>query len=161
MIGRPLRSDAVSETALRRGVKTAGSIFLIACGIHLAAHYQFYLSDAAMNPARAALRQTMESYAVIPAWHVTAWTVLCAFSLGVALFMGLAGTAFWWMGKDLPAARLRPLATASAGLCFGAALLVAALHPLPQLMAIFALAGGSFALGSAFGRVGSRHGDDR
>jgi len=142
----------VSELALRRGVKSAASILLISAGIHAAAHYHYYLSDHADDAARNALKAVMQAHMVIPAWNASAWTVLCAFSLCIALLMGLCGTAFWWMGKDMPAARLRPLATASAGLCLISALLVLLLHPIPQPVVILGGAGVCFALGSIFGR---------
>ncbi len=142
----------MSEAALRRGVKSAASVFLIAAGMHAAAHYRSYLDRAAETPARAEPRRELEAYEVLPAWHASAWTLLCMFSLCFALLLALAGTAYWWMGKELPAPRLRPLASASALLCFLGAALVAALHPLPQPVAILGLAGLCFALGSAFAR---------
>ena len=142
----------MSELALRRGVNSAASILLISSGIHAAAHYHYYLSDNAADPSRNALKTVMQAHMVIPAWNASAWTVLCAFSLCVALLMGLCGTAFWWMGKEMPAARLRPLATASAGLCLGSALLILLLHPIPQPVVILGGAGVCFTLGSFFGR---------
>jgi hypothetical protein len=95
----------------------------------------------------------MEAHMVLPGWHASAWTVLCMFSLCFALLLVLTGSAWWWMAKELPAPRLRPLAIASSLLCFIGVLLVVLLHPIPQPVVILGLAGLSFAAASAFGRT--------
>jgi len=145
----------VSEAALRRGVKAAASIFLISAGMHATAHYHYFIDRGTEDASRTQLRQALEAHVVVPAWHATEWTVLCMFSLCFAILLMLTGSAWWWMAKELPAARLRALATASALLCCLGTLLVAVLHPMPQPIVIFALAGLSFSAASLFGRASS------
>jgi hypothetical protein len=142
----------VSEAALRRGVKAAASIFLISAGMHATAHYHYFVDRNGEDASRTQLRQALEAHVVMPAWHATEWTVLCMFSLCFAILLVLAGSAWWWMAKELPPARLRALATASALLCLFGTFLVAALHPMPQPIVIFGLAGLSFAAASLLGR---------
>ncbi len=145
----------MSEVALRRGVKAAASIFLISAGMHATAHYRYFIDRSTEDASRKQLRQVLEAHVVIPAWDATEWTVLCMFSLCFAILLVLAGTAWWWMAKDLPAPRLRSLATASALLCLLGTLLVALLHPMPQSIVILGLAGLSFMVASVFGRSAS------
>lgn len=142
----------MSETILRRGVKCAASIFLISAGMHTAAHYKYFVDRDGADAARGQLRQMMEAHIVLPSWHASEWTVLCMFSLCFAILLALAGTAWWWMAKELPAPRLRPLATASAILCLGGMLLVGLLHPMPQPIVILGLAGLSFVVASVMGK---------
>lgn len=142
----------MSEAALRRGVKAAASIFLISAGMHATAHYHYFIDRGSEDDSRARLRQVLEAHSVIPAWNATEWTVLCMFSLCFAILLALTGSAWWWMGKELPAPHLRALATASAMLCLFGALLVALLHPMPQPVVILGLAGLSFVAASLFGR---------
>lgn len=142
----------MSELHLRRGTRFAAGVFLIAAGMHGMAHYQFYVSDFLMDPRRRALIEAMQSYVVVPRFGTTMWTLHCMFSLSFAVLLVLAGTAYWWMGKDLPAQKLRPLATASAVLCLGATVLMAVTYPVLQTVLILLLAGLGFSWAAWGGR---------
>ena len=143
----------MSEPSMRRGIRFAAGVFLIASGMQAVAHYHFYIDDRSRGPAAQAIVQALQGYVVAPGFGTTLWTVLCMFSLMFAVLLALAGTAYWWMGKDLPAARLRPLATASAWLCLAATALVALLHPVLHAVVILLAAGLAFSYASWAGRV--------
>ncbi|MCQ4167541.1 LIC_13387 family protein [Tahibacter harae] len=134
----------MSELQQRRGIKFAAGVFLVSAGMQATAHYQFYVSDFVLDERRRAVIEAMKSYVLVPRLGTTLWTLHCMLSLCFALLLILAGTAYWWMGKDLPAARLRPLATASAWLCLAGCLLVAVAYPVPHAVAILLLAGLGF-----------------
>lgn len=149
---RVCRTDPMSELHLRRGVKFAGGVFLIAAGMQAMAHYQFYVADTLMNERHRAVVEAMRSYVVVPRLGTTLWTLHCMFSLSFAVFLILAGTAYWWMAKDMPAPKLRPLATASAWLCIAATLLMAAAYPVVQTVLILLLAALGFSWAAWRGR---------
>jgi hypothetical protein len=138
---------------MRRGVRFAAGVFLIASGMQVVAHWHFYVDDRARGPAAQELVRAMQGYVVAPAFGTTMWTVLCMFSLMFAVLLLLAGTAYWWMGKELPAARLRPLATASAWLCLVSTAIVAVAHPVLHAVLILLAAGLAFSYASWAGRV--------
>lgn len=143
----------MSESSMRRGIRFAAGTFLIASGMQAVAHYQFYLADRARGPAAQELVRALKGYVVAPAFGTTMWTVLCMFSLAFAILLMLAGTAYWWMAKDLPAPRLRPLATASAWLCLAGTAAMALLHPVLHTVLILLAAGLAFSYASWAGRI--------
>ena len=134
----------MSELHLRRGIKFAASVFLVSAGMQGMAHYQFYVSDFLLDDKRRAVVEAMKSYVLVPRLGTTLWTLHCMFSLSFALLLILAGTAYWWMGKDMPAQKLRPLATASAWLCLSGCLLLALTYPVLHAVLILLLAGLGF-----------------
>lgn len=144
----------MSESSMRRGVRVAAGVFLIASGMQAVAHYHFYLRADALDGPRRELVQALQNAVVVPAFGTTMWTVLCMFSLSFAILLALAGTAYWWMAKDLPAPRLRPLATASAWLCLAGTAAMALLHPVLHTVLILLFAGLGFSYASWSGRRG-------
>lgn len=142
----------MSELHLRRGMRFSAGVFLIAAGMHGVAHYQFYVNDFLLDERRRQLIAAMQSYVLVPRLGTTMWTLHCMLSLSFAVLLMLAGTAYWWLAKDMPAERLRPLATASAWLCLGAALLLAAAYPVLQSVLVFLLAGIGFSWAAWGGR---------
>jgi hypothetical protein len=134
----------MSERQLRRGIKFSAGVFLVSAGMHGMAHYQFYVAGVALDERRRAVIEAMQSYVLVPRFGTTLWTLHCMFSLSFALLLVLAGTAYWWMGKDMPAPKLRALATASAWLCLGGTLLMALAYPVLQTVLILLLAGLGF-----------------
>lgn len=134
----------MSELHLRRGIRFAAGVFLIAAGMQAMAHYQFYVADTLIDERRRAVIEAMKSYVLVPRLGTTMWTLHCMFSLSFAVLLTLAGTAYWWMAKDMPAQKLRPLATASAWLCMSATLLMAAAYPVLHTVLILLLAGLGF-----------------
>jgi hypothetical protein len=143
----------VSESALRLGVRSAGSVLLIASGVHASVHYRAFVDTASFDAPRRALMQAMRAYAILPRWGVDAWTMLCGYSLCFAILLMLSGTLLWWMGKHLVATRLRPLATATALVLFTGVALLALLDPMPVQMSVLALAASCLGAGVLFGRV--------
>lgn len=142
----------MAELQLRRGIRLAGGVFLVSAGMQAMAHYQFYVTDAFMDERRRAVVDAMRSYVIVPRFGTTMWTLHCMFSLSFAVLLMLAGTAYWWMAKDMPAQKLRPLATASAWLCFAATVLVSLTYPVLQTVLILLLA----ALGFSYSAWGGR-----
>lgn len=142
----------MSELHQRRGIRFAAGVFLVSAGMQATAHYQFYVSDFALDERRRAVIEAMKSYVLVPRTGATLWTLHCMLSLSFALLLILAGTAYWWMAKDMPAARLRPLATASAWLCLGSCVLLAVSYPLLHAVLILLLAGLGFSWSAWGGR---------
>lgn len=151
----PLRRTVLtmSELHLRRGIRFAAGVFLIAAGMQAMAHYQFYVADTLIDERRHAVIEAMKSYVLVPRLGTTMWTLHCMFSLSFAVLLLLAGTAYWWMAKDMPAQKLRPLATASAWLCFAATLLMAVAYPVLHTVLILLLAGLGFSAAAWGGRA--------
>lgn len=145
---------------MRRGIRCAAGVFLIASGMQAVAHYHFYLSDGARGPAQRELVRVLQAYVVAPAFGTTMWTVLCMFSLAFAILLMLAGAAYWWMAQYLPAPRLRPLATASAWLCLISTAAMAILHPVLHTVLILLAAGLAFSYASWRGRPDAPTGSD-
>ena len=144
----------MSETALRAGVRSAGSVLLIASGVHASVHYRAFVDTASFDAPRRALMEAMRAYAILPRWGVDAWSMLSGYSLCFAILLMLCGTLLWWMGKHLAAVRLRSLATATVLiLCAGIAL-IAVLDPMPVQMSVLALAASCLGVGILRGRVG-------
>lgn len=143
----------MSETALRAGVRSAGSVLLIASGLHASAHYRAFVDTSSFDAQRHALMAAMRAYAIQPRWGVDAWTMLSGYSLCFAILLMLCGTLLWWMGKHLPAARLRPLAAATALVLSAGIALIAVLDPMPAQMSVLALAALCAGVGAARGRV--------
>ncbi|UXI68140.1 hypothetical protein [Tahibacter amnicola] len=142
----------MSETSQRRGIRLASRVFLIGSGMHAVLHYRFYVDTASMDASRRAVMRYLQGVVVVPRFGTTMWTILCMFSLCFAILLALTGTAYWWMAKDLPAARLRPLATASAWLCLGSTALVAGLYPVLHAVLILLLASLGFCYAAWFAR---------
>lgn len=142
----------MAEKHARRGIKFAAGVFLISAGMQAMAHYQFYVTDTFMDERRRVVVDAMRSYVLVPRFGTTLWTLHCMFSVSFAILLILAGTAYWWMAKDMPAQRLRPLATASAWLCFAATLLVALAYPVLQAVLILLLAALGFSYAAWSGR---------
>lgn len=143
----------MSEPHLRRGIKFAAGVFLISAGMQATAHYQFYVSEALMDERRRSVVEAMRSYVLVPRLGTTLWTLHCMLSLSFAVLLILTGTAYWWMAKDMPAQKLRPLATASAWLCLTATILMAAAYPVVHTVAILLLAGLGFSWAAWGGRT--------
>jgi uncharacterized membrane protein YfcA len=141
----------MSESVLRNCVRAAASVLLIASGVHATAHYRVYVSGDSVDASRRALMTAMQAYEILPRWHVTAWTMLSAYSLCFAILLMFSGTLLWWMGKELQATRLRPLATAAAFVLFVGVALLGLLDPAPVQMSILAIAAICLAAGSVFG----------
>lgn len=146
----------MSEKTLRLGVRAAASVLLIASGVHGVAHYRAFVDEAAFDAPRRALMAAMRAYPILPRWQVDAWSMLRGYSLSFALLLMLSGTLLWWLGRELPAARLRALATATLLILVVAVVLLGVAGPMPVQMAILAVA----ALCLAAGVIGGRHGTD-
>jgi hypothetical protein len=144
----------MSESVLRHGVRAAASVLLIASGVHASAHYRAYVRVDDIDAPRRALMAAMQAYEILPRWHVTAWTMLAAYSLCFAILLMFGGTLLWWMGKELPVARLRPLAGAAAFVLLLGVALLGLLNPAPVQMAILLIAASCLGVGSLFGRAG-------
>jgi hypothetical protein len=142
----------MAEQHLRGGIRFAAGVFLISAGMQAMAHYQFYVAGTGLDERRRAVMQAMQAYVLVPRLGTTLWTLHCMFSLSFAILLILTGTAYWWMAKDMPAQKLRPLATASAGLCLAACLLVAVAYPVMQTVLILLLAGLGFVWSAWRGR---------
>jgi hypothetical protein len=143
----------VSETILRLGVRAAASVLLISSGVHATAHYRAYVNVDAFDASHRALMTTLQAYEILPRWHVNAWTMLCGYSVCFAILLMFSGATLWWMGRELPAARLRPLAIASAVLLFVGVAVLGLLDPIPMQMSILAIAGLALGLGGMLGRA--------
>ncbi|MBL8297513.1 MAG: hypothetical protein JNN30_04100 [Rhodanobacteraceae bacterium] len=142
----------MAELHLRRGIRFAASVFLISAGMHAMAHYQYYVADLFADERRRAVVEAMQSYVIVPRFGTTMWTLHCMFSASFAVFLILTGTAYWWMAKDMPLQKLRPLATASAWLCFAATVLVSLAYPVLQTVLILLLAALGFSYAAWRGR---------
>jgi hypothetical protein len=145
----------MSESVLRHGVRAAASVLLIASGVHATAHYRVYVSGDNVDASHRALMAAMQAHEILPRWHVTAWTMLSAYSLCFAILLMFSGTLLWWMGRELPAARLRPLAGAAAFVLFVGVALLGLLDPAPVQMSILLIAALCLGVGGFFGRVGT------
>jgi hypothetical protein len=143
----------MSESVLRHGIRAAASVLLIASGVHATAHYRAFVHVDTFDASRRALMASMQAYEILPRWRVSAWTMLSAYSLCFAILLMFGGTLLWWMGKELPAARLRPLAGAAAFLLFLGVAMLGLLDPAPVQMSILLIAALCLGLGSLFGRV--------
>jgi hypothetical protein len=145
----------MSESNLRHGVRAAASVLLIASGVHATAHYRVYVSVDGVDASHRALMAAMQAHEILPRWHVTAWTMLSAYSLCFAILLMFSGALLWWMGKELPAVRLRPLAGAAAFVLFLGVALLGLLAPAPVQMSILLIAAVCLGAGSAFGHTRS------
>lgn len=148
----------MSEKVLRLGVRGAASVLLIASGVHAAAHYRAFVDEAAFDAPRRALMAAMRAYPVLPGWHVDAWTMLRGYSLSFALLLMLSGTLLWWLGRELPPARLRALATATLLILVVATVMLGMAEPMPVQMAILALAAACLAVAVLTGHAGRESG---
>ena len=146
----------MSEAVLRHGVRAAASVLLIASGVHAAAHYRVYVSGDSADAAHRSLMAAMQAYEILPRWHVTAWTMLSAYSLCFAILLMFGGTLLWWMGKELPAMRLRPLAGAASLVLFVGVGLLGLLAPAPVQMSILLIAALCLGAGGMFGASARR-----
>ena len=146
----------MSESVLRHGVRAAASVLLIACGVHATAHYRVYVIGDSVDASQRALMAAMQAHEILPRWHVTAWTMLSAYSLCFAVLLMFSGTLLWWMGKELPATRLRALAAAAALVLFIGVALLGLLAPAPVQMSILSIAALCLAAGSVFGAEARR-----
>jgi hypothetical protein len=142
----------MSESALRHGVRSGASVLLIASGVHATAHDRAFVHVDTLDAPRRALMTAMQAYEILPRWGVDAWTMLSAYSLCFAVLLMFGGTLLWWLGKELPAARLRPLAGAAALLLFVGVALLGLLDPAPVQMSILLIAALCLGAGSVFGR---------
>lgn len=121
----------------RRWYRIASGFLLVAAGGHLAAHWRFYLATDAFDAPRRAVMEAMQAYVVFPPTGATLWTVLQMFSLCFAILLALFGTQGWFLAREAESAALRRHAIRHTVLCFVAVLALAALHPVPQALAIF------------------------
>jgi uncharacterized membrane protein YfcA len=138
-------------------VRSGASVLLIASGVHAAAHYRAFVDTTRFEADRLALMHAMQAYEILPRWHVSAWTMLCGYSLCFAILLMLSGSTLWWMARELAPQRLRPLAISTAIILFGGAALLAIADPVPVQMTILLLAALCLALGSAFGGRSTRN----
>lgn len=145
----------MSESVLRNGVRAAASVLLIASGVHATAHYRAYVRVDSIDAPRRALMAAMQAYEILPRWHVSAWTMLGAYSLCFAILLMFGGTLLWWMGGELPAARLRPLASAAAFVLILGVILLGLFDPAPVQMSILLIAALCLGTGGLFGRAGA------
>ena len=141
----------MSEPLLRHGVRAAASVLLIASGVHATAHYRAFMRIDTFDAPRRALMRAMQAYEILPRWGVDAWTMLSAYSLCFAILLMFGGTLLWWLGKELPAARLRPLARAAALVLFVGVALLGLFDPAPVQMSILSIAALCLGAGSMFG----------
>lgn len=138
-----------------RGWYRAGSAFLlIASGVHLAAHWRAYVAEDAGDPARRAAIDAMRAWRLHPAFDVSLWTAIGAFSLGFAALLAVLGTTHWILAREAEPRALRRHALRTSLLGVAATLALCWLHPLPWLVVVFALATLLFALAAW-----PRHGD--
>lgn len=121
---------------LRGWYRIASGWLLVAAGAHLAAHWRFYLATDAFDASRRTVMEAMQAYVVFPPTGATLWTVLQMFSLCFAVLLALLGTQGWFLAREADRAALRRHAIRNAVLCFVAALVLAALHPVPQALVI-------------------------
>lgn len=142
----------MAELQLRRGIRFSAGVLLISAGMQAMAHYQFYVTDTLMDDRRRAVVDAMRNYVIVPRFNTTMWTLHCMFSASFAILLILAGTAYWWMAKDMPAQKLRPLATASAWLCFAGTVLIALAYPVLHTVLILLLAAFGFSYAAWGGR---------
>ena len=152
----------MSEPILRHGVRAAASVLLIASGVHATAHYRAFVRVDAFDAPHRALMTAMQAYEISPRWGINGWTMLCAYSLCFSILLMFGGTLLWWLGKELPANRLRPLAGAAAFVLFLGVAFLGLLDPAPVQMSILLMAALCLGVGSAFGsRAGRVPADSR
>ena len=121
----------------RRWYRLASGFLLVAAGGHLAAHWRFYLATEGFDTPRRAVMDAMQAYVVHPPTGSSLWTVLQMFSLAFVALLALLGTQGWFLAIEADGAALRRHAIRQALLCFVSVLALAALHPVPQALAIF------------------------
>jgi hypothetical protein len=126
--------------------KAGSALLLIAAGTHLSVHWRSYVATEGFDPSRREAMRAMQAHALHPDSAATLWTAAGFFSLAFALLLALGGTSQWVLAREADPRTLRRHALRNAVLCAGAALMAAWLHPLPQGVAIFALAAVLFAL---------------
>ena len=132
-----------------RGWYRAGSAWLlISSGAHLAEHWRAYVATDGTDPARRAVIDAMRTYRLHAELEVSLWTALGAFSLGFAALLALLGTTNWILARETEPRALRRHALRNSLLCAFATLALAALHPLPLPLLIFAVTTLLFALGA-------------
>jgi hypothetical protein len=130
-----------------RGCHKAGSaLLLIGAGLHLTAHWRAYVAVQEFEPARRAAMQALQSYVLYPPLGTTLWTALGFFSLGYGALLALLGTTHWVLAREADPRTLRRHALRNAVLAVLAAGAALALHPLPQGVAVLALAALLFGL---------------
>jgi hypothetical protein len=129
----------------RRWHKAGSALLLTASGLHGALHWRAYVAPDLADPARRAAVETLQAYVLYPPLGTTLWHALGFFSLAWAAGLALLGTTHWILAREADPRTLRRHALRTAVLCLLAFLLAAWLHPLPQGLAIFALAAVLFA----------------
>jgi hypothetical protein len=137
-----------------RGWHRAGSaLLLIASGMQLALHWRLYVAREGFDAPRLELMRAMQAYELYGPLGTTMWTALGFFSLAYAALLAVFGTSQWILAREADARSLRRHALRGAVLLGLATLAAAALHPLPQGLAVLGLAALAFGL-AAVPRVG-------
>lgn len=129
----------------RRWHRAASALLLLASGLHGVQHWRAFVAPDLADPARRAAVQTLQGYVLYAPLGTTLWSALGFFSLAWAAGLALLGTTHWILAREADPRTLRRHALRTAVLCLGALLVAAWLHPLPQGLAIFALAAVLFA----------------
>lgn len=130
----------------RRWHRIGSALVLIAAGAHLTAHYSSFIAVGESAPARRAAIEAMRAYVVYPPLDISLWTVLGGFSLAYAAMLMLFGTTHWILAREAEPRALRRHALRNALLFALATLALCVLHPVPQVIFVFAAASVLFAL---------------
>lgn len=108
--------------------------------MQLALHWQLYVAVDGFDAPRRALMQAMQGYELYGPLGTTMWTALGFFSLAYAALLAVFGTSQWILARETEVRTLRRHALRNTLLLGGLTLAAAALHPLPQGIAVLALA---------------------
>lgn len=124
----------------RRWHRAGSSVLLIASGMQLALHWRLYVALDGFDAPRRDLMQAMQSYELYGPLGTTMWTALGFFSLAYAVLLAVFGTSQWILAREADLRTLRRHALRDTVLLAGLTLAAAALHPLPQGLAVLGLA---------------------
>lgn len=124
----------------RRWHRAGSALLLIASGMQLSLHWKLYVAVEGFDAPRRELMRAMQSYELYGPLGTTMWTALGFFSLAYAALLAVFGTSQWVLAREADPRTLRRHALRVAALLGGTTLAAAALHPLPQGLAVLALA---------------------
>jgi hypothetical protein len=124
----------------RRWHRAGSSLLLIASGMQLALHWQLYVAVDGFDAPRRTLMAAMQAYELYGPLGTSMWTALGFFSLAYAALLALFGTSHWILAREADVRTLRRHALRNTVLLVGLTLAAAALHPLPQGLAVLGLA---------------------
>lgn len=108
--------------------------------MQLALHWRLYVAVDGFDAPRRELMHAMQAYELYGPLGTTMWTALGFFSLSYAALLAVYGTSQWILAREAEVRTLRRHALRSAVLLGGITLAAAALHPLPQGLAVLGLA---------------------